>query len=146
MAGSVKFVGKEIWTDLNGLQKERPYSKTITCANGAEERIYSLATATELTVWNPTVDTSEAGATFVYLRVVSDQDVMLLTVTDIGGEVGSVWGTHELVKGLPFQLGSDTSYANGSDNSFTGTLDVHDQIRIRNDSGSTAIISVLIGT
>ena len=108
---------------------------------------YSIATATTQNVWDPLAVDNEIMSDFDRLIIISDQTVQVGVWTDDGGEVGKNTCSHAVIKGIPFMLGADDSYANpGADNPFSGTLDLTERIAIRNDSGSTATVTVLMAT
>ena len=111
------------------------------------ERDYSIADATTQNAWDPLAVDNEVVSDFDLLIVRSDQTVHLEEVVDDGGEVGKVVFSQPIVKDLPFMLGADDSYANpGADDAFSGTLDLIERLRIRNDSGSTAAVKIILAT
>lgn len=102
----------------------------------------SLATATSLTVWN----SAEALTNFDFFWLQADQDLKIELTVDRGAEVGS----EELVivqeANTPFRLIYDDALANYSGTLSGGTADVIDEIVIRNESGSTAVVERAIIT
>lgn len=76
---------------------------------------------------------------FDLLYIVSDLDGVLVELTtDTGADVGKVVYTIELKKNDPLIINEDGSHANYTADFATGTLDMIDEIRIRNPDGATA--------
>lgn len=118
------------------------YSITV---DGYYERLNkSLATSTTWDAWES--GSSAAVTDFDFLWLVSDQVVLVEFTADKGGEVGTVVFSQEAQAGIPLMLTSDDCMANYTANFATGTADVIDRIRVRNVSGSTAAIELLIVT
>lgn len=140
----------------------------VTLKVGGKERVWSQpATTPQITLtadpsdytvpvaagdieilWNPTLAGSAALPTsFVFLMLVSDQDVMLEFTTNEGDANEKIY-TVTLAADVPFMLGSDASYYNYTTDPFTeGTLDVIDKIRCQNLSSDTdALVQVVLGS
>lgn len=131
----------------NGVQivgGSRAASKQITVAGQRKEAEKSLATATTWDVW--TTGSSEPLTDFDFLWVESDKNVLLELTVDQNNGVGTVVFAIEVQANVPFLLCADDAMANYTANFATGTEDVIDKIRIRNVSGQTAIVRVLLIT
>lgn len=128
---------------LIGGSRAAPVQVTV---DGKRAELYrSLATATTWDVWDAT-DAEEALANFDYLFIESDQNVFVELTVDKGGEVGTVVFAIEIQANKPFDLFADDAMANYTADFATGTEDVIERIRIRNNSGSTAGVRVLLVT
>lgn len=117
----------------------------ITVDGKRVEYYRSLATATTITPWTGT-DSSAAISNFDFLYLESDQNVFLELTADSGGEVGTVVFAIEVQASRPFMLCSDDAYAIYTANFSTGTEDLIDRVRIRNVSGTTANVRLLLVT
>lgn len=115
----------------------------ITVDGLHEELRKQLATATTWDVWSTGANVL---TDFDYLYIESDQDVSLELTCDVGGQVGTVVFAVIVKAGRPFDLLTDDAVANYTANFATGTTDVIDRLRIRNSSGQTANIRVLLVT
>jgi len=116
----------------------------ITVSDPMLDAVKSLATATTWDVW--TTGSEEPITDFDFLWIESDQNVFLEITTDTGADVGTVVSTVEIKADVPFTLASDTSKANYTADFAAGSNDVIDQLRIRNESGSTAHVRVAMFT
>lgn len=138
--------GYELTVDgeqIVGGSRSAPVQITV---DGKRAELYrSLATSTTWTVWDGT-DAQEPLANFDYLFIESDQNVLLELTVDKGGEVGIVVFALEIQANRPFDLMADDAMALYTANFATGTEDVIDRIRIRNVSGSTASVRVMLIT
>lgn len=114
-----------------------------TSFNGIVERqVYSLAASAATRVYDPS--TSPA-STFSFLWIRADtEDVFVQLTTDSNNGVGAEQYTVELKKNLALVLGSNVSYANYTPPFSGGTLDVIDEIRVKNTGSETASIEVVI--
>lgn len=134
------------YTDLFGNVVKIPLTANPeTAATGMDRRDYTLADSTTIIVWDPVGQTLENTATFGFLAVIADGAVDVEFTTDVGNEVGNEFYTVRVTDSLPLLLGADDSYANVGSDAFGGTLDVIQKIRIRNSSGASRKITVLIG-
>lgn len=95
------------------------------------DETFVVATETTVTLWDATVS---ACGDFVFLWIDTDASVVLELITDQNNGVGKRSATVTLVPGVPFELGSDASYANYTTAFAGGTLDVIDKILVRNNS------------
>ena len=118
---------------------------TITLATAYElER--TLATATTLVLW----DATAAGqpSSFDFLYVLTSQDCYLEFTCNNADANERVFALPTKA-GIPFVLGRDDAYYNftagPAGDVYAGSLDVIDYLRIRNVSGTTANLSVVIG-
>lgn len=110
------------------------------------DRTNSLATGNTWDVWDASDTEVEPMADFDFLAVESDQDVFVELVADENATFGRVAATHEVSANVPWFLTSDTAKANYTVDFAAGTTDVIDRIRVHNESGSTALIRVLMLT
>jgi hypothetical protein len=127
------------------LRGSRSAPTAITVDGRRKEWNRSLATATTATVWDGT-DTSEPLADFDALYIKSDQILLVEFTCDKGAEVGTVVFARKLLASEPMLILHDDAMALYTANFATGTADVIDRIRVRNESGSTAIVDVLLIT
>lgn len=133
------------FTDERGVVKKIPISTTLSSRSTPEERDYSIADAATVNLWDPLATDTENPATFSFLMVWSDGAVDLGFWGDDGGEVGKNTWSHRVVADVPFILAADDTYANpGADDPFTGTLDLIERLGIKNSSGATRKVKVLI--
>lgn len=133
------------FTDERGITKKIPIATTISSRSKPEERDYSIADAATQNCWDPVAVDTENPGSFGFLAIWSDGDVDVAFHCDDGGEVGKVVFTLRVTQDVPLILGADDSYANvGVDDAFSGTLDVIDRIYIKNSSGTTRKIKVII--
>lgn len=116
----------------------------ITVDGKRKEYYRSLATSTTVTVWAGT-DTNEPISNFDFMYVESDQNVILELTTDVGNEVGDEKYAIEVQANRPFTLCSDDAFA-GYTSISSNTEDVIDTVKIRNASGSTANVRVILIT
>lgn len=133
------------FTDERGVVKKIPIATTLSSLSKPEERDYSIADAGTQICWDPLAVATENASTFSFLLVWADGAVDVEFICDDGGEVGKVIWTERVVADVPLMLGADDSYANpGADDAFAGTLDKIERIRIKNSSGATRKIKVII--
>lgn len=83
---------------------------------------------------------------FDFLWIESDYDVFVELTVDRNNSVGTEELAFEIKADVPFVLGSNVGRANHTTDFGTGTDDVIDRIRIRNESGSTAAVRVFMAT
>lgn len=107
----------------------------------------TLPTATTLVLWDAAAP-SGVPTTFDFLYVLSSQDAYLELTCNEGNANERVFAV-PLTANLPFTLFRDDAYYNftagPTGDAFAGSLDVIDYVRIRNVSGSTANLSLLVG-
>lgn len=133
--------------------KERVWSQpaitpTIELTADPADYVVPVAAGDTEILWNPTLAGSAALPTsFVFLMLVSDEDVMVEFTTNEGDADEKIY-TMALAANVPFLLGSDESYFNYTTDPFTeGTLDVIDKIRCINLSDDTdALVQVVLGS
>lgn len=116
----------------------------ITVAGSVLDDTKSMADSTTWTAW--TTGSGVALTDFDYLYIESDQDVWLELTADVGAEVGTVVFAKQIKANEPFDLLHDDAYANYTANFGSGTADVVDRVRIRNISGNTANVRVVLVT
>lgn len=116
----------------------------ITVDGKRKEWYRSLATATTAVVWNGT-STDEPISDFDFLFIESDQNLILELTTDVGNEVGDEKYAVEVQANRPLMLCSDDAYAAYTSIS-SCTADVIDKVQVRNVSGTTASVRVLLIT
>lgn len=122
----------------------RAAATAITVTGTRKEWNRSLATSTTATVWDGT-DTNEPLADFDFFYIESDQALILEFAVDVGNEVGDEIFAVQLQASKPFVLLSDDAYALFSSLTVL-TEDVIDRVRVRNVSGSTAVVRALLVT
>ena len=147
MSASVRVETIIKFTDLFGNVHKLPFTANPeTAATGVDARYYTIADAAQVFVWDPLAATLENTASFGFLAVVSDGAVDVEFICDDNAGVGkNVW-THRVTASLPFMLGADDSYANpGADDAFSGTIDLIERITIKNSSGASRVVLVIIG-
>ena len=104
----------------------------------------SVATLTTWDVWAS--GTEEPITDFDFLWIESDTNVILELTTDKDADVGTVVSTIEISANKPLVMTSDASYALHTADFATGTIDVIDQLRIRNATAGTAKVRVFLAT
>ena len=117
----------------------------ITVDGQKKEWNRSLATATTALVWDGTA-TDEPLSNFDFLYIKSDQDLLVEFTCDKGAEVGTVVFARKVLASEPMMILHDDAMANYTAAFATGTADVIDRIRVRNTSGSTAVVDVVLVT
>ena len=123
----------------------RPVTRTLTqCAR----RVITVAASTTVEIFDASTD---AVTDFDFLWLASDYDLRVEFTTDLAADVGTVISTMTLrgtassnKYGFPLILGDDASFANHTANFATGTIDVIDRIRVKNES-STQAVQLLFG-
>ena len=117
----------------------------ITVVGQKKEWNRSLANNTPALVWDGT-DTNEPMAEFDFLYIKADQDLLVEFTCDKGGEVGTVLFARKVLASEPVMILHDDAMALYTAAFATGTADVIDRIRVRNTSGSTAVIDIVLVT
>lgn len=113
--------------------------KTIAglVAHAQKRFVVNAATAT---LWSSSA-VGEALSSFSFLAVWSSAEVELeLTCND--GHASEAIFTVTLAPNVPFFLGSDDSRYNGGD--FSGTADVVDLIRVKNNNAADAVVNLIL--
>lgn len=112
-----------------------PITRTLT-NDVVYRRVFKVGTETTQKIWD--VDDVDLSA-FEYLWIATDFDLMLELITDDDGDNGQelytlgLLGTGTAKKyGIPFVLARDDSYANYTINFGGGTLDVIEELTVRN--------------
>lgn len=117
---------------------------TITVDGKRLEAYKSQSTATTWDVW--TTGAEEPLTDFDFLFVESDQNVFLELTVDQNNGTGREEIAIEIQANRPFMLCSDDAKANYTTDFAAGSDDVIDMVRIRNESGSTAAVRVVLIT
>lgn len=131
-------------TDDRGKVREWTYENLFTSLTEPSVRLIRVATSTTLTVWNPTVDTSEQVGDFDFLGMVTDL-VLYVEATVNEGHANEELGSFPLAANTFLAFGADDAYYNHSASDvYAGTLDVIDKLRVRNPSASTVANLLLI--
>jgi hypothetical protein len=112
------------------------------------DNVYTLADTTTIIVWDPTLPSVPVGVTdFKLLYILSDAQVYLEAVGSKA--LTPSFSSIPIAANVPLVLGADDTYINytvASADIYTGTLGVINRLRIRNVSGSTATIRVVLFT
>jgi hypothetical protein len=119
---------------------QHPQEFTVTGDNVMDRQVDVAASATVL-VWSAAIDLP---ASFAWLILTSDQDLVLEFITDDDDSIGEEIYTVTLAANAPLILASDASYANYTVNFGAGTLDLIESIRAKNLGGTDAILNMLI--
>jgi len=144
MAGSIRVqttitIVDDILSAPEVIQTDKTYSFTAI-----ERKRFSVASGTTVTVWDPTVDASEAASDFDFALFLSDGNVDLeMTVNE--GDANEQIGTVRLTDKLPLMLGADDGYS-GATQGLGGTLDVIDKLLIKEVSSATRSVQVILAT
>jgi len=137
-------------TTTDTMSKKDKFSvptKTISSLTKLVKREISLDTATTLVFWDPLATTVDVMQDFDFLFVWTDGDVYLERIVDDGGEVGKVVYADKVGKDTPLMMSADDAFANvGADDAFSGTADLIERLGLRNDSGATRKITVIMAT
>ena len=102
----------------------------------------TLATATTASLWQDGAATEHISQ-FAAAVITSTQDIFVELVCDLGNEVGDEKFCQKITANIPFIIPSSVAKAN-YDGAFGGTNDRIERIRARNESGSTAVIRLLL--
>ena len=122
-------------------------AQVITLGDDAVlDRTNSIAHNTTWDVWVSSDTENEPMTDFDFLGVESDQDIYLELTTDDNGTQGAEQYVIEIKANIPWFLESDAGDSDYTADFAAGTIDVIDRIRVRNESGSTALIRVLMLT
>lgn len=134
--------------EVNGVKLRlgsRANPEEITVDGYVKDSTKSLLTATTWDVW--ITGAEEPLTNFDFLWVESDKAVFLELVVDTDNSVGREDIAIQIQAGVPFCLASDDAMAlHTVDFAGTETEDVIDAVRVRNVSGSTAIVRVVLVT
>jgi len=133
---------------VNGMTVDRGSRSAptaITVLGQKKEWNRSLATATTALVWDGT-DANEPLADFDFLYIKADQDLLVEFTCDVGADIGVVVFARKVLANEPVMILHDDAMANYTAAFATGTADVIDRIRVRNVSGSTAVVDVVLVT
>lgn len=118
--------------------------RTITLGDDeVMDRTKSVVNNTTWDVWDGSDIDNEALADFDFLAIESDQDVFVELTTDQNNGTGKEEYVIEVSADIPWFLTSDDGKALYTADFAAGTDDLIDQIRVRNESGSAAIVRVL---
>ena len=123
--------------------RSAPTSVTVTGTK--KEWRASLATATTSLVWDAAVSGEPITDRDIFW-IKSDQDLLVEITGDANGTYGTVLHAVKVLANEPKVVLRDDIIANHTANFATGTVDVVDRIRVRNVSGSTALIDILLLT
>jgi len=134
---------------ITGGSLENPVPIALT-SDLKHERIVSLAQNVTGILFDNATDLS-ASATFKFMWIVSDQDVMLELQTDSNAGIGRMLYTIPLLGsgttgkyGAPFILARSASYALYTINFGGGTLDNIDKITAKNLGATTAKVRIFV--
>ena len=135
-------------TDMQDNVKKFTKTKTFTGLTAISDWDLPLAADETKIVWDPITDGGEPMTDFNVLIVMSDGNVDLELVTDVGADVGDEATMVRVVADLPLMLGSDVSKANvtGVDVLGTGTLDVIDKIRVDEPATAARKVKFIMAT
>jgi len=123
--------------------RSAPISVTVTGTK--KEWRSSLATSTTALVWDAAVS-GEPITDFDICWIKSDQNLLVEFTIDSNATYGTNIHTVQILADEPRVIVRDDMVANATANFATGTTDLCDRIRVRNTSGSTAIVDILLLT
>lgn len=107
----------------------------------------SLATATTIVLWDPTLSgVPSEPSSLDFLYVLASQ-ACFLELSCNEDDANERTFAVPIAANIPFVLGADDAFYNfttGGD-TFAGSLDVIDRLRLRNQSGSTATVTYAVG-
>lgn len=139
---TIRVTGMVTLLDGSGQRSEfLSWAKNVS-ANNAEPLTVQVANGATAVLWDPTGDGLDKLADADFILIYSDQDVWIEFTADEDGADHTF--VMELAAGVPFILGSDDSLKSPAD--LSGSADVIDKIRVKNDSGSAANVRLLIAT
>ncbi len=128
----------------SGGSRSNPVS--ITVDGRFERRSKSLVDVTTWDAWE-TGDDNTAITNFDFLYISSDTTVRVELVVDkAGGSGGPGYIPIIVTGGVPQMINSDDALAGYTANFGAGTASVINQIRVRNVSGGTAIVELVLIT
>ena len=138
MAGTVTITTTITVTDDDSGQSETLFNKSkqiaFTARGGGR---YALTADQTRTIWDPTVEATEATTDFDFLVAFSD-GIVDMEFTTNEADANENLSTRRLVADVPYMLGADDAYA-GATPGFAGTLDVIDKIRLDEPSSAARI-------
>lgn len=114
-----------------------PVTIALTSPGGVDATVYDVANGVTATVWNAA--TSPAGS-FKFFALLSTQSNVM---AEFQGAAVSSNHHFELTAGVPFILASDDSLVYNAA-SFTGAAEDFKKCLVKNNSGSAALIQVLV--
>jgi hypothetical protein len=119
-----------------------PITLTLSTDNLTDD-VKTLSNNTTYTVWSASAST-EPITSFSLLAIVTDVDMLVELTCDVGNDVGTKQLVLKAKANIPLLLGSNYSIANYTNNFGGGTADVIDQIRVRNESGGSGTVRILL--
>ncbi len=147
MPVSLQVFQQAIITDASGERYSMgsmvdPVNLSADFEGAVERQVYQVTAGSTQQILHPVYSAAD---TFSFLWVRANQDdVYLELVTDDNASIGTEAYTVLLKKGLAFLLGSDNSYANYTRNFAGGTIDVIDQVNVKNTGSATATVEVVV--
>lgn len=126
--------------DYRGGSRSCPVETTID--GYIEQKTVSLADDTTLDLW----DSSGSLTDFEFFWLKADQDVQIELTVDRGAEVGTVVVAIILPANKDFVLNEDGGLANYTADFATGSADVIDRLRVRNESGEVTTLEYALVT
>lgn len=133
-------------TDSKGFTKNHNYVYNNASLTNYYEDFITVGASTTAVIWDPTSWTGFNLTDFDFMALISNTELYIELTTN-EGDANEEIATIELIKDLPYMLGSDTSYYNHSaSDAFAGTLDVIDKIRAKEVNGNAATLHVILFT
>ena len=130
-------------TQVDGSIRERSTAKTWSSLTEVYERQLAIAASATVVVWDPTNDAG-VPASFDVLQLTATVDLELeLTCNE--GDADEELSHLPLEAGVEFCLGADDARYTYTTDSYAGTLDVIDKIRVKEVNAVAGNLYVLIG-
>lgn len=134
---------------LNGREYvfQSPTTPPTLSLSELHTQTFSLATATTVILWDPTLASVPSEPTsFDFLYALASQ-ACFLELTCNEDDANERVFVVPLKADIPFLLGADDAFYNftATGDAYAGALDVIDRLRLRNQSGSTATVTVALG-
>jgi len=122
----------------------RVLKKTIAAANAYIDKRFVLGSGQTLNLWDPNNDNSGGLSSFQALIIYADATVDLELTTN-QGDANEELSSVRIGANIPFMLAGDESYFNHSaGDSFGGTLDVVDRIRVKEPNSQAVVVTMIL--
>ena len=113
----------------------------VTVGGTVHRQTYSIADTGTQKIFDVTTDLSN----FDFAIILSDQNLLLQKVIDDAGNNGEAFFVETIRANVPYPIPIDDGLAgNGTVDLFDGTADVIERLDVKNSSGATANVTVLV--
>jgi hypothetical protein len=144
---TIQITTQTITTDLQGDVTTTDTDSTAVTVTEIAKRDFSLTNGSTAIVWEAAANANPA--TFEKLVIISSHDLTCAMVADVNATYGTEQAAFTIEANVPFLLGNDTTIVNYGSSDPLGTgvgdSDKFEKISVKNSSGSTATITVIMG-